>query len=121
MESIGQDITSAVTRGKYIQQKHFLLGQGLRNFTGSRKVIDIVHKLGHCTSYNTVCEIETAQAECALEAVKRSNVLKLKPSADKEAVFTHFSVDNFDLKIERMAGGGSINTTHLMAFQEDLT
>ena len=119
VDSFAQDITSAVTRGKYIQQKHFLLGQGLHNLTGSRKVIDIVHKLGHCTSYNTVCEIETAQAECALEAAKKSNILKLKPSSTKETVFTHFWVDNFDLKVERMGGGGSINTTHLMAFQED--
>ena len=63
VDSFAQDITSAVTRGKYIQQKHFLLGQGLHS--------------------------------------------------------THFWVDNFDLKVERMGGGGSINTTHLMAFQED--
>ena len=119
VESLAQDITSAVTRGKYIQPKQFLLGQGLHNLTGSRKVIDIVHKLGHCIPYNTVCEIETAQAECALEAAKQSSILKLKPASSAETVFTYYWVDNFDVKVERMGGGGSINTTHLMAFQED--
>ena len=38
VESLAQDITSAVTRGKYIQPKQLLLGQGLHNLTGSRKV-----------------------------------------------------------------------------------
>ena len=118
VESFAQDIASAVTRGKCMLRKHFLLGQSLHNLTGSRKVIDIVHKLGHCTYYNTVCKIETAQAECDLEAVKRSNKLRLRPSI-KETVFTCLWVDNFDIKVKRMEGRGSINITHLMAFQED--
>lgn len=45
IKSFAQDITSLVTRGKYIQRKHFLLGQSLHNLAGSRKVTDIVHKL----------------------------------------------------------------------------
>ena len=119
VDSFAQDITGAVTRGKQIQCKQFLLGQGLHNLTGSRKVIDFLHKLGHSIYYNTVCEIETAQAECALEASKAANILALKPTLPDQNVFTHFWVDNFDLKVDRIGGGGSINTTHLMAFQEN--
>ena len=62
--------------------KYFLLATGLQNITGSKKVIEIINKLGHCLDYNTTCEIETAQA-------KTMQVL-----------------------------GGSINSTHLVAFQE---
>ena len=69
--------------------------------------------------YNTVCEIETAQAECSPEAAKQSSILKLKPASSAGTVFTYYWVDNFDVKVERMGGGGSINTRHLMAFQED--
>ena len=79
LNSFAQDITSAVSRDTKIQYKQLILGQGLHNLTGSRKVIDILHKLGHCISYNTVCEIETAQAECALKASKSNNLLALKP------------------------------------------
>ena len=118
VNSFAQDITGAVTRGKQIQKKQILLGLGLHSLTGSRKVIDIIHKLGHSISYNTVCEIETAQAECALLASKSLNVLALQPTLPDQTVFTHFWVDNFDLKIDRIGGGGSIHTTHLMAFQE---
>ena len=80
VNSFAQDITGAVTRGKQIQKKQILLGLGLHSLTGSRKVIDIIHKLGHSISYNTVCEIETAQAECALVASKSLNVLALQPT-----------------------------------------
>ena len=55
----------------------------------------------------------------SLEAAKQSSMLKLKPASSAETVFTYYWVDNFDVKIERMEGRGSINTTHLTAFQED--
>ena len=52
-ESFGQDKASAETRGKYMQRKHFFLGQRLYNFTDSRKVIDIAYKIGQSTFHNT--------------------------------------------------------------------
>ena len=33
-------------------------------------------------------------------------------------VFTHYWVDNFDVTVDRINGGGSVNTTHLVAYQE---
>ena len=32
--------------------------------------------------------------------------------------FTHYWVDNFDITVEKTAGGGAISTTHLVAYQE---
>ena len=40
-----------------MQCKHFLLALGLHNFTGSRKIIDVFHKLEHCISYNLMSEL----------------------------------------------------------------
>ena len=118
VNSFAQDITPAVSRRKKIQYKQLILRQGLHNLTGSRKVINILHKLGYCMSYNTVCEIETAQTECALEASKLNDILALKPILLDQTVFTYFWADNFNIKVDRIGGGGSINATHLMAFQE---
>ena len=59
--SVTQDIIFAVTRGKVMQRKHFLLALGVHSLTGSRKIIDIVHKLGHCICYNLMSDIETDQ------------------------------------------------------------
>ena len=75
INSIAQDLVYAVTRGKVIQEKHFLLALGLHNLTGSRHVIDILHKMGHCISYSTTCEIDTALAEQATIASRNDNLL----------------------------------------------
>ena len=57
--SISQDIVFIYYQGNVLQPKHLLLGLSLHNLTGSRKIINIVNKIGHCINYNTVCDIET--------------------------------------------------------------
>ena len=105
-------------KGKVLQRKQFLLARGLHSLTGGRKVIDITHKFVHCLSYNLTSEIETAQAESSVLVSTQTTLLSLVPATPSNAVFTHFWADNFDMNIERMVGGGSINTIYLMAFQE---
>ena len=117
IDSISQDIVFNILGRKIIQQKHFLLGLGLHSLTASRKVIDILYKFGHSVSYNYVCDVETAYAEVAQENAKKGLTLPLQPKSPSKTVFTHFWVDNFDVLVDRQAGGGSVNTTHLVAFQ----
>ena len=57
--SISQDIVFIYYQGNVLQPKHLLLGLSLHNLTGSRKIINIVNKIGHCINYNTVCDNET--------------------------------------------------------------
>ena len=73
--------------------------------------------LGHCISYDLTCEIETTQALKAKELAEKSSVLSLRPVSEDNIVLTYLWVDNFDLKLDSFTGG-SINITHLMAFQE---
>ena len=94
------------------------MGLGLHNLSGSRKIVDIVHKVGHSISYNLTCDIETGLAEGVLKASKEGNVLPIKPISAGDTVFTHYWVDTFDVKIDRINGGGSVNTTHLVAYQQ---
>ena len=118
IESLAQDIAFAVMKGKVLQRKQFILALGLHSFTSGRKVIDIIHKLGHCMSYNLTSKTESAQVESSLLAATQTTLLPLVPATPSNTVFTHFWADNFDMNIERMVGGGSVNTTHLMLFQE---
>ena len=69
-------------------------------------------------SYNLTREIETAQAESSLLAATQTTLISLVSATPGNTVFTHFWADNFDKNIERMVGGGSINTTYLIAYQE---
>ena len=86
VNSFAQDLVRGVTNGKIILAKHFLIALGLHNMTGQKQVVDILHRLGHCISYSQMCEIETAQAEAAIERSMSSSILSLKPPQNSDGV-----------------------------------
>ena len=116
VNSFGSDIINGVMRGRILIKKHYLLSLDLRSMIGTRSVITILNKLGHCLNYNKTCEIETAIAESNFIRAKEKNILPILAVED-EIILTFFSTDNFDVNIESEKGGGSIHTTHLMAFR----
>ena len=67
IKSMSEDAVFAATAGLKKPQKHLILGIALKNLTGSRKVIEIMNRLGHCVSYHTVKEIEK---EATFESTK---------------------------------------------------
>ena len=70
--------------------------------------------------YNMVCEIETAHADANQQLSKVSGTLPLKPLTENHAAITSFFwADNFDLNLETPSGHGAINSTHMIAFQEE--
>ena len=58
-KSISEDVAFAATSGLIKPQKHLMLGFALRSLTGSRQIVEIMNRLGHCISYHTIEEIET--------------------------------------------------------------
>ena len=48
-----------------------------------------------------------------------STSVTLKPKMDNDVVLTNFWVDNFDINVDTPTAGGAINSTHLLAFQEE--
>ena len=88
---------------------------GLHSITGQKLPIQMLSRLGHSVDYNTVCEIETAQAEIALK-IAEVNPLKLRPATEKSTVFTGLWADNFNAKID--SDNKIINSTHIVNFQE---
>ena len=99
-------------------EKHFLIGLGLHNITGQKAVVEVLNKFGHSISYSLACDIETSQAENCMEKSKQTSILPLYPEHETESVLTYFWVDNFDVIIDKQRGGGALNITMLMPFQE---
>ena len=120
IDSFSSDLFHGVSKGKVMTPKHYLLGLGLHNITGQKKVVQIVNRLGHSISYDEVLDIETAQAKRSRETIERgeSSILPIIPKSDGNQVSTVFWVDNFDKKLDTERGGGAINITTMMAFQE---
>ena len=120
IQSYSSDLIHGVTRGKVITGEHFLLGLGLHNMTGQKVPVQVMNNLSHCIDYSLVCEIETAQAEAAECIAKSSGALPIKPISSSDCVLTYFWVDNFDMNLETQTGHGAFNSTHMVAFQEEL-
>ena len=63
VESFGQDLMFVVSNGKFITPKYAAVGLGLHSLTGQKQPIKVLSHLGYSIMYDTVNEIETAQAE----------------------------------------------------------
>ena len=120
IDSFTTDLVNAVSKEKVITPKHCLVGLGIHNMTRQKTPVQIMNnKLGHSIGYNKVCEIETSLAKLVIHKSEEFKVLPLLPSGEEKIVPTFYWVDNFDVKVKKQIGGsGSVNTTHLMAFQE---
>ena len=64
---MSEDVVSAATPGLKKPQKHLVLGIALKSLTGSRKIIEIMNRLGHSASNHT---IEEAVTEAKFESAK---------------------------------------------------
>ena len=98
--SIGQDILF-LANPRSPTSKHFLLRTAVKQITGSKRVIDILHVLGHSAAYSTIQRLETDIAEFQL--------LRPVPSTLHCQQFTTLIWDNIDFLEETVSGS---NTTH---------
>ena len=73
--------------------------------------------MGHCIIYPLICDIETGYAKVAQQKSAQGFSLPIQPK-ENQMVLTVFWADNFDIIVENATGGGSVHTTHLVAFQE---
>ena len=85
VKSFAEDICYAASRGQWMMPKHLLLGMTLRHLTGSAEIISLIHRFGHCASYTSLLELETAMCKSA----ERDTVLPKTIDPERNVV-THF-------------------------------
>ena len=92
ISSMSQDTVYVTTSGLKKLQKHLAVGLSLNSLTGSRKVVEMMCRLGHCASYHAIREIEN---EMTIEATKS---VKARPFGISLNASTASVVawDNFD-------------------------
>lgn len=104
-----------------ITGKHYLMGHGLHSLTGNKETVQIANRLGHSISYDQVLDIETAQARKALQLMNSADksILPLQPEYPTQTINIVFWADNCNMKVDTEAGGGAVEITTIMAFQEE--
>ena len=111
IKSMSEDAAFAATKRLKKPQKHLMLGIALKSLTGSRKVIKIMNRLGHCASYHTREEAET---EATSESTKRNLVT---PLGMKPRCGTGVTWDNFDRFVETITGKETLHHTVGITYQ----
>ena len=113
ISSISQDTVYAATSGLKKPQKHLIVGLALNSLTGSRKVFEMMCRLGHCVSYHRIKEIEN---EMKIETTKSVKATPFGMSLNASAA-TDVAWDNFDRFVEIKSGKDTLHDTVGIAFQ----
>ncbi|GFS51619.1 hypothetical protein TNIN_350841 [Trichonephila inaurata madagascariensis] len=69
--SLASDAICCVSNGTVKPSKHITLGMIMKSLTSSRKMINILNRLGHCCNYNMLEELET---EATISFVNHSQI-----------------------------------------------
>ena len=92
------------------------LDMGIKSLTGSRKIVDLNNRLGHCASYSTIDELKT---ELTFEATKEkrltSDKMSLNPANNIGLAF-----DNIGRYIETVSGKDTLHDTVGIAYETSL-
>ena len=77
-QSTCDDVMYVTSRGRTKPGKHLCLGLGLKSLTGSRRVIEILNRFGHCIGYHMVESIETELATVITERNHATPALQIQ-------------------------------------------
>lgn len=113
VQSLSQDAVYAIFNGKYKTSKHIKLGMALKSLTSSRKIIDIIHRYGHCISYPGVEELET---EATRFTIQKSTVCSESIKKNSN-LCTGVAFDNYDMFVETKTGKDTLHDTVGIIYQ----
>ena len=99
-KSLASDLIYATTRGRMKPSKQIVLGMALESITSSKKVLNIINRLGHSISYTVVEELET---EAAYTSIGRSSLCPSNIVWQKD-LHTGVAFDNFNRFVETTDG-----------------
>ncbi|CAG9760201.1 unnamed protein product [Ceutorhynchus assimilis] len=112
-KSFSEDVIHAVWNGKMMPSKHIVLGLTLKGLTNSEKIITILNRYGHCSSYTTLQELETDAT------FSSSNQLDICPEDIIRApnLCTGLAFDNFHRFVDTASGKDTLHDTVGIIFQ----
>ena len=113
VKSYCEDIVYGVHNGKIKTSKHIMLGMCLKSLISSRKIIDIIHRYGHCISYPGIEELETGATYTSIQKSSLCpEIIKKSPNLS-----TGVAYDNFDRFVETKSGKDTLHDTVGIIYQ----
>ena len=107
IHSVCDDIMFATSHGRIKPSKHVCLDLGPKSLTGSRRVIEILNRFGHCVNYHAVESIETD----LYTVIKERNQTTPDGILKQAGLATGQAWDNSDETKETLTGAGTLHDT----------
>ena len=111
--STAQDMLFCTSNGTIKPSKHLCMGVGIKSLTGSRKIVDLLNRLGHSVSYHVAEGIETEIASAITETERLLPDMLLQQSG----LCTALVFDNYDELTETLSGRDTLHDTVGICFQ----
>lgn len=114
VKSISSSIILSMTHGSVKPTTCLSLALVTKSITGSRRMVEILNRLGHCVSYAVVEEIES---ELAYGCAANSNILPYGLVPKNPELRTHVAFDNYDKFVETSSGKDTLHDTVGIVYQ----
>lgn len=114
IKCISDSIIYSISNGAIKPATSLQLGLVAKSITGSRKVIEILNRMGHCINYTLVTELET---ELAYGNSLGKKLLPHGLIGNSPGLRTHLAFDNFDRYVETIDGKDTLHDTVGIIFQ----
>ena len=116
VESTSAVVVYSCSGGKLLPGKHLSLAIGLKSMSGSKQIVSLLNRFGHCASNEKVRRVDiglestiTENSELLPEVIKKVTTKSLG---------TGLAWDNFDINLETLSGANSIHHTFGICYQE---
>lgn len=113
IESISQSIMYCASNGLMKPALPVWLALATKSLTGSRKMIEILNRMGYSISYTLAAELET---ELAFGYAMQKRLLPNGLIANSQ-LRTHLAFDNYDRKVETPSGKDTLHDTVAIVYQ----
>ena len=114
--SIAQDIIHCNTKGCVKLPKHTSLAMCVHHLTSSKRLIELLNRMGHCVSYDEMRAVNTSIAEEVLAKVEAFGTVI--PTNIKPGTFVQIAADNNDLNEETLDGKNTTHATTMVIYQQ---
>ena len=105
---VGQELIHCASHARVKLPKQVGLAMCMKHLTGSKQLITLLNRMGHCSSYEEIAQLATSLANESLARADYSGVLI--PNNINPGVFIQMTADNNDINKETIDGK---NTTHV--------
>ena len=113
--SVTQDVAHSASNSKVKLPKHISLAMAIHHLTGSKVLITLLNRMGHCSPYDEVQAVDTSPAMEVTALVEQMGTII--PSNISPGPFIHIAADNNDINEETLDAKNTTHATTIEVYQ----